>query len=348
MSIYGEGLYRDADGGIVEDVVRTPRRERRRSVGPPRRAGPPARAGADAGMEAAGPGLGLRATKYVQERLTLTLAPAYGMEGVALRLWNVYGPGQALSNPYTGVLAIFSSRLHNGQPPMIFEDGQQRRDFVHVEDVAQAFVLALEHEKAPGGVFNVGSGEDRSVSDVAQLLAKAMGRRSRRRSPARLASATSATASPTSRKIRDELGFAPRRDFRGRACRACRLGRRAGGRGSGQRGARANSKRGASSHEGTATRPAAPALVRRRPVLVTGGAGFIGSNLADRFAREGHDVLVYDALARPGVERNLDWLKRGTRSGSRRVDRRHSRRGRRSRRRREDAAPCSTWRRRSP
>ena len=78
-------------------------------------------------------------TKYVQERLTLTLAPAYGMEGVALRLLNVYGPGQALSNPYTGVLAIFASRLHNGQPPMIFEDGQQRRDFVHVEDVARAF-----------------------------------------------------------------------------------------------------------------------------------------------------------------------------------------------------------------
>src|SRR4051794_8195656 len=94
-------------------------------------------------------------TKYVQERLTLTLAPAYGMEGVALRLWNAYGPGQALSNPYTGVLAIFASRLHNGQPPMIFEDGEQRRDFVHVEDVAQAFVLALEHERAPGGVFNV-------------------------------------------------------------------------------------------------------------------------------------------------------------------------------------------------
>ena len=88
-------------------------------------------------------------TKYVQERLTLTLAPAYGMEGVALRLWNVYGPGQALSNPYTGVLAIFASRLHNGKPPIIFEDGRQRRDFVHVEDIAQAFVLALEHPGRP-------------------------------------------------------------------------------------------------------------------------------------------------------------------------------------------------------
>ena len=79
----------------------------------------------------------------MQERLTLTLTQTYGMEGVALRLWNVYGPGQALSNPYTGVLAIFASRLLNGSPPVIFEDGHQRRDFVHVEDIAQAFVLAL-------------------------------------------------------------------------------------------------------------------------------------------------------------------------------------------------------------
>ena len=78
-------------------------------------------------------------TKYVQERLTLTVAPAYGMEGVALRLFNVYGPGQALSNPYTGVLAIFASRLLNKQRPMVFEDGEQRRDFVHVDDVARAF-----------------------------------------------------------------------------------------------------------------------------------------------------------------------------------------------------------------
>ena len=116
-------------------------------------------------------------TKFVQERLTLTLSPAYGMEGVALRLWNVYGAGQALSNPYTGVLAIFASRLQNRQPPVIFEDGQQRRDFVHVEDVARAFVLALEHPRAPGEVFNIASGTDRTVQEVAADLAEAMGRR---------------------------------------------------------------------------------------------------------------------------------------------------------------------------
>ncbi len=97
-------------------------------------------------------------TKYTQERLTLTVAPAYGMEGVALRLFNVYGPGQALSNPYTGVLAIFASRLLHRERPMVFEDGEQRRDFVHVDDVAQAFMLALEHPQAAGQAFNIGSG----------------------------------------------------------------------------------------------------------------------------------------------------------------------------------------------
>jgi dTDP-L-rhamnose 4-epimerase len=98
------------------------------------------------------------------------------MEGVCLRLFNVYGPGQALSNPYTGVLAIFSSRLANGQRPMIFEDGEQRRDFVYVGDVARAFCDALVHPQAPGEVFNIGSGHERSVTEVAQSIARAMSR----------------------------------------------------------------------------------------------------------------------------------------------------------------------------
>jgi dTDP-L-rhamnose 4-epimerase len=98
------------------------------------------------------------------------------MEGVCLRLFNVYGPGQALSNPYTGVLAIFAARLSNGQRPMIFEDGAQRRDFVHVSDVARAFADALEAPAAAGQVLNIGSGRDRSVLEVARELAAAMGR----------------------------------------------------------------------------------------------------------------------------------------------------------------------------
>jgi dTDP-L-rhamnose 4-epimerase len=112
----------------------------------------------------------------VQERTTLIMTGAYGMEGVCLRLFNVYGPGQALSNPYTGVLAIFSSRLLNNQPPVIFEDGEQRRDFVYVGDVARAFADALELPQAVGGVFNIGSGNDRSVREVGQSLARALGK----------------------------------------------------------------------------------------------------------------------------------------------------------------------------
>jgi dTDP-L-rhamnose 4-epimerase len=214
MSIYGEGLYRAADGKVFEDVVRKAR------TGPDEPWDPLGPDGSPlvpvATPEWKRPTLAsvYALTKYVQERLTLTLAPAYGMEGVALRLWNVYGPGQALSNPYTGVLAIFSSRLHNGQPPMIFEDGRQRRDFVHVEDVAQAFALALEHEKAPGQVYNVGSGQDRTVSEVAQLLAQAMNRTGLEpeiTGKARLGDIRHCIADIS--KIRDELGYAPRRDF---------------------------------------------------------------------------------------------------------------------------------------
>jgi len=176
MSIYGEGLYATTSGRILEDVVRRPRSNSLMTWDPVDDAGealhplptPEWKRPALASVYAI--------TKYVQERLTLTLAPAYGMEGVALRLWNVYGPGQALSNPYTGVLAIFASRLHNAQPPLIFEDGRQRRDFVHVQDVVQAFILALETPSAAGNVFNIASGVDRTVHEVASLLAGAMGR----------------------------------------------------------------------------------------------------------------------------------------------------------------------------
>ena len=214
MSIYGEGLYRTQDGGLIEDAVRTPR------AGPDAPWDPVDEKGRALmpvpTPESKRPTLAsvYALTKYVQERLTLTLAPAYGMEGVALRLWNVYGPGQALSNPYTGVLAIFSSRLHNNQRPMIFEDGEQRRDFVHVEDVAQAFVLALEHERAPGQVYNVGSGQDRSVSEVAALLARAMGKEGldpEITGKARIGDIRHCIADIG--KIQRELGYAPRRDF---------------------------------------------------------------------------------------------------------------------------------------
>jgi dTDP-L-rhamnose 4-epimerase len=114
--------------------------------------------------------------KYVQEKMCLIWGQAYGRKVTAMRFFNVYGPDQALSNPYTGVLAIFGARLLNGRPPMVFEDGLQRRDFVHVRDVARACRLALETEAAAGHAINIGSGQSRSILDVAQALAKAMRR----------------------------------------------------------------------------------------------------------------------------------------------------------------------------
>lgn len=114
--------------------------------------------------------------KYNQERMGLIFGRAYGREVTALRFFNVYGPHQALSNPYTGVLAIFGSRLLNDRPPMVFEDGNQRRDFVHVTDVARACRLALEIPAAAGQVINIGSGESRSVLEVAQALVAATGK----------------------------------------------------------------------------------------------------------------------------------------------------------------------------
>jgi dTDP-L-rhamnose 4-epimerase len=213
MSIYGEGLYRDADGNVLQDVVRTPRAGENAPWDPVDAQGRPLIPAPTPEWKRPALASVYALSKYVQERLTLTVAPAYGMEGVALRLWNVYGPGQALSNPYTGVLAIFSSRLHNGQPPMIFEDGQQRRDFVHVEDVARAFILALEHDKAPGGVFNVGSGRDRTVCEVAELLGQAMNRpiAPEITGKARIGDIRHCIADIG--KIQQELGYAPRRDF---------------------------------------------------------------------------------------------------------------------------------------
>lgn len=171
MSIYGEGLYRSADGDLFEDVQRPissfdPVDEKGRALIPVPT--PESKRPALASIYAIG--------KYVQERMTLTLSQAYGMEGVALRLWNVYGPGQALSNPYTGVLAIFSSRLASGRSPLVFEDGQQQRDFVHVRDVARAFAQALERPEVVGKSINIASGQPRTIESVGRDIALAMDR----------------------------------------------------------------------------------------------------------------------------------------------------------------------------
>ncbi|MCK1669719.1 NAD-dependent epimerase/dehydratase family protein [Bradyrhizobium sp. 153] len=175
MSIYGEGLYRRPDQSVVacdERPIEQLRRgewELRDSAGHP--------LVPVATPESKLPSLSsvYALNKFAQERMCLITGKAYGIPTLALRFFNVFGPRQALSNPYTGVLAIFAARLLNGRPPLVFEDGEQRRDFVHVHDVARACRIALQVEQAQD-VFNVGSGQSRTILSVAEDLAGVMGR----------------------------------------------------------------------------------------------------------------------------------------------------------------------------
>ena len=190
MSLYGEGLYQHPDGQTVVAASRdlaalkSGNWEVRDAQGaalipvPTPETKPPALASVYA------------LSKYDQERLCLLIGSAYSVPTVALRFFNVYGPRQALSNPYTGVLAIFASRLLNGNPPLINEDGMQQRDFVSVHDVARACRLALENTLLTLGVtpaqdvregskadpvFNIGSGQHYTVREVAAKLSRALG-----------------------------------------------------------------------------------------------------------------------------------------------------------------------------
>jgi dTDP-L-rhamnose 4-epimerase len=175
MSLYGEGLYRDADGRPttaperrMEDL-RQHRWELADERGRPLTPVPT--------PETKAPALPsiYALTKYDQERMCLCAGRAYGIPTVALRFFNVFGTRQALSNPYTGVLAIFAARFLNGRPPLINEDGLQRRDFVQVRDVVQACLLAMEMPRAPGQVLNVGSGRSLTIREVADRMARVMG-----------------------------------------------------------------------------------------------------------------------------------------------------------------------------
>lgn len=176
MSLYGEGLYRNAKGEVVSDVTRSLAHLRAGCWEPMDEGGgalepiptPEEKPPALASVYALG--------KYDQERMSLIVGRAYRVPVVAMRFFNVYGPRQALSNPYTGVLAIFASRLLNDRPPLINEDGLQRRDFVSVHDVARACVLALEKDTGDGAVFNVGSGRSFTVREIAERVARSLGK----------------------------------------------------------------------------------------------------------------------------------------------------------------------------
>jgi dTDP-L-rhamnose 4-epimerase len=176
MSLYGEGLYRNTKNELVPGLERSlPQLKAREwevrdplgevlSPVPTPETKPPALASVYA------------LSKFDQEQLCRLIGRAYGISTVALRFFNVFGPRQALSNPYTGVLAIFAARLLNHQPPLIFEDGQQQRDFVSVYDVAQACRLALETPTAADQVFNVGSGHQYTIAALGEQMSQVLGK----------------------------------------------------------------------------------------------------------------------------------------------------------------------------
>jgi len=167
MSIYGEGLYRGGEPG-----ERTREQLERHEWDFPGLEPVPT-------PETKRPALTsiYALTKYDQERACLVCGGAYGIPTVALRLFNVFGPRQALSNPYTGVLAIFAARLLNDRAPRVFEDGLQRRDFVSVHDVARVFATALEVDGADGRAVNVGSGASVTILELGELLARVLGKK---------------------------------------------------------------------------------------------------------------------------------------------------------------------------
>ncbi len=111
-------------------------------------------------------------TKKEQEKMTLLIGDTYGIDSTALRLFNVYGSRQSLSNPYTGVCAIFSSNILSGNAPNVFEDGNQTRDLVHINDICQAFILSMERNQAKNQVFNVGTGNPISIKGIAEMLSR--------------------------------------------------------------------------------------------------------------------------------------------------------------------------------
>lgn len=176
MSIYGEGEYRStADGSHVAPELRSHEQLKSRDW-ELRQDGALLEPVPTTERKPLQPASIYAINKRDHEEMFLAVGRALDIPTVALRLFNVYGSRQALSNPYTGVAAIFISRLLNGLPPLVFEDGEQRRDFVHVSDVANAFATVLESDLRIWDTFNFGSGQSITVNEMATTLARLLGK----------------------------------------------------------------------------------------------------------------------------------------------------------------------------
>ena len=212
MSIYGEGKYRCDEHGFVYPRLRTEEQLKARDweMKCPHcgREVEPVPTDEDKPLY---PTSIYAITKRDHEEMFLSTGFAYGIPAVALRFFNTYGPRQALSNPYTGVMAIFSGRLLNDQPPVIFEDGEQARDFTHVSDIVQGLLLAMERPEADNQVFNLGTGVPTSIGQVARLLSQHLtGGRVEPRILNRFRAGDIRTCYADLSKARDLLGFEPR------------------------------------------------------------------------------------------------------------------------------------------
>ena len=214
MSIYGEGAYRCDDCGTVYPTLRTEEQFRKglwemrcpdckKEVHPvPTNESKPLQ-----------PTSIYAISKKDQEEMSLVVGKTYGIPTVALRYFNVFGPRQSLNNPYTGVCAIFSSRIKNGNAPLVYEDGLQSRDFVSVHDIVKANILSMEQQSADHEVFNVGAGRTTTIRDIGRILIKLY---NRELTPAvtnkfRAGDIRHCTADIT--KISKRLGYSPSVDF---------------------------------------------------------------------------------------------------------------------------------------
>ncbi len=177
MSVYGEGAYRTRQGEMrsprvrSRDLLERGEWELRDAV-----TGAPLEPLPTPETKPLQPTSVYAVTKRDHEELFLNVGYAYRIPTVALRYFNIYGERQALSNPYTGIAAIFSARVLNSKPPLIFEDGQQRRDFIHVSDIVAANLLALATDRADYQALNVGTGRPTTVREVAHLIIAALGK----------------------------------------------------------------------------------------------------------------------------------------------------------------------------
>jgi dTDP-L-rhamnose 4-epimerase len=210
MSVYGEGAYVDADGASASPSRRSDAQLERREWEVVDAHARPLRAVPTPETKTLQPTTVYSVSKLSSEEFFLSVGRTHQLPTVALRYFNVYGSRQALSNPYTGVAAIFSSRLLNAKPPAVNEDGEQSRDFVHVSDIVRANLMAMRCNGDGGRVYNVGTGRATTIKRLAELLAERLHLRIEPEITQRFRRGDVRHCVADITRAREELGFEPR------------------------------------------------------------------------------------------------------------------------------------------